>query len=92
MRVSLTGKQYDEPEKQIYFYKNLVRRLASLPGVRSAGAIDCLPTCTDTEGGLLHFTDRPEPKRNDALVIIGSVTPDYFRAMGIPSGRASSCA
>lgn len=84
MRISLTGKQYDDPGKQSYFYKELTRRLAGLPGVRSVGAIDCLPTCTDTQGGLLHFTDRPEPKQNDALVIIGSVTPDYFRAMGIP--------
>jgi putative ABC transport system permease protein len=84
MRVSLTGKEYTAPDTQIHFYKELVGRLSSLPGVRSAGAIDCLPTCTDTQGGLLHFTDRPEPKRNDALVIISSVTPNYLRSMGIP--------
>lgn len=85
MRVSLTSKQYESPDAQIYFYKRLVQRLTGLPGVRSAGAIDCLPTCTDTVGGSLHFTDRPEPPENDpALVIVGSVTPDYLRTMGIP--------
>lgn len=84
MRVSLTGKQYGAPEEQIHFYKELMRRLSALPGVRSAGAIDCLPTCTDTQGGVLHFTDRPEPKQNDALVVISSVTPDYLRAMRTP--------
>lgn len=84
MRVSLTGQQYSAPEKQVYFYKELLHRISGLPGVRNAGAIDCLPTCTDTQGGLLHFTDRPEPKQNDALVIISSVTPAYLRAMGIP--------
>lgn len=83
MRVSLTGKQYSEPGKQTSFYKELLRRVSALPGVRAAGAIDCLPTCTDTEGGVLHFTDRPEPKQNDALVIISFVTPDYLHAMGI---------
>jgi putative ABC transport system permease protein len=85
MRVSLNGKQYDSPETQIHIYKQMMERLAALPGVRSVGAIDCLPTCTDTMGGALHFTDRAEPPESDpALVIVGSVTPDYLRAMGIP--------
>jgi len=85
MRISLSGKQYDSPETQIHLYKELVERVAGLPGVRSVGAIDCLPTCTDTQGGSMHFTDRPEPPDNDpALAVIGSVTPDYLRAMGIP--------
>ena len=83
MRVSLTGKEYGAPEQQIHFYKELMRRVSGLPGVRAAGAIDCLPTCTDTTGGMIHFTDRPEPKQNDALVVISTVTPDYLRAMGI---------
>lgn len=88
MRVSLTGKQYDSPDKQVYFYKRLMERLSSVPGVRSVGAIDCLPTCTDTFGGALHFTDRPEPPENEpALVIMGSVTPDYLRTMRIPLVR-----
>ncbi|MBV9761976.1 MAG: ABC transporter permease [Acidobacteriaceae bacterium] len=88
MRVSLTGKQYEAPDKQVYFYKRLVERLSGLPGVRSAGAIDCLPTCTDTNGGALHFTDRPEPPPDQpAMVIMGSVTPRYLEAMGIPLVR-----
>jgi putative ABC transport system permease protein len=88
LRVSLTGKQYDSADKQVNFYKEAVRRLSGLPGVRSAAAIDCLPTCTDLIGGVLHFTDRPEPKQSErATVIIGSVTPDYFRVMGIPLVR-----
>jgi putative ABC transport system permease protein len=85
LRVSLTGKEYDAPDKQIHFYKRLVERLSGLPGVRSVGAIDCLPTCTDTNGGVMHFTDRPEPPDNDpAMVIMGSVTPGYLRTMAIP--------
>jgi putative ABC transport system permease protein len=85
MRVSLTGKEFDAPEKQILFYKELLRRVAALPGIVNVGAIDCLPTCIDTQGGVLHFTDRPEPRVNDLTpVIVGSVTPDYFRAMHIP--------
>ncbi len=85
MRVSLTGKQYDPPEKQIAFFKDAVDRLSGFPGVRAAGAIDALPTSSDVQGGVLHFTDRPEPKPSEAaVVIIGSATPGYFEAMRIP--------
>jgi putative ABC transport system permease protein len=85
MRVSLNGKQYDSPETQKHIYKQLVERLSGLPGVRGVGAIDCLPTCTDTMGGALHFTDRADPPESDpALVIVGTITPDYLRTMAIP--------
>lgn len=88
MRVSLSGKQYDKPERQIEFYRDLLARLQQLPGVRSAAAIDALPTSDDITGGTLHFTDRPEPKKSDAaIVVIGSVTPEFFDAMRIPLVR-----
>lgn len=86
MRVSLIGKEYDAPDKQIYSYKELLRRIGGLAGVRSVGAIDSLPTnVDDVEGGVLHFIDRPDPKVADlTTVVIGSVTPGYFDAMRIP--------
>jgi predicted permease len=85
MRVSLVGTPYDAPDKQTYFYREVLRRLATLPGVRAVGAIDCLPTCNDVYGGAMHFTDRPDPSPSDpALVMIGSITPEYLRAMNIP--------
>jgi putative ABC transport system permease protein len=93
MRMALTGRQYNAPNKEAAFYKELVRRVSTLPGVESAGVINCLPTSNDVQGGALHFTDRPEPKPGDVpVVIIGSITPDYFRAMRMPliQGRVFS--
>ena len=89
MQVSLTGAAYDSPNEQVRFCRELIRQLSDISGVRSAGAIDSLPTSSDLRGGHLHFTDRPDPKENNALVVIGAITPDYFRAMHIPliSGR-----
>ena len=47
--------------------------------------INCLPTSNDVQGGALHFADRPEPKPSDVpVVVIGSITPDYFRVMRMP--------
>ena len=85
LRVSLVGKEYDEPDRQALFCKELLRRVRNLSGVIAAGAIDSLPTSNDLTGGVLHFTDRPEPKASDpAMVVIGSATPGYFQAMQIP--------
>jgi putative ABC transport system permease protein len=91
MRVSLTGKQYDLPQEQIKFCRLLLDRLHNLAGVRGAAAMDVIPTSGDIQGGMLHFTDRPEPgQNNQAVVIIAPVTPDFFGAMHIPliRGRA----
>jgi len=88
MRIALTGKQYDSPDKQILFFHELIRRLNELPGIRAVGAIDSLPTSNDIEGGTIHFIDRPEPNPSErAIVIIGSVLPNYFQAMRIPLVR-----
>ncbi len=88
MRISLSGKQYESPEKQILLYRELMRRLNELPGVRRAAAIDSLPTSNDVVGGTLHFTDRPEPRKSDAaLVVVSSVTPEFFETMRIPMVR-----
>jgi putative ABC transport system permease protein len=85
MRISPSGKQYESPEKQTLFYKELIRQLNELAGVRRAAAIDCLPTSNDVTGGTLHFTDRPDPKQSEAaIVVIGSATPGFFEAMHIP--------
>jgi putative ABC transport system permease protein len=59
--------------------------VGTLPGVESAGVVNCLPTSNDVQGGGLHFTDRPEPKAGDVPVVtISSITPDYFHAMRMP--------
>jgi putative ABC transport system permease protein len=85
MRMALSGKQYDAPHKGAAFYKELVGRVGTLPGVESAGVVNCLPTSNDVQGGGLHFTDRPEPKAGDVPVVtISSITPDYFHAMRMP--------
>jgi putative ABC transport system permease protein len=85
MRIALAEQTYGTPEKQDSFYRQLIERAAALPGVKSVGAIDELPTSDNLHGSGIHFLDRPEPRPGDApLVLYDSVTPEYFSAMGIP--------
>ncbi len=84
MRVSLPDARYTENSRIENFYRGLLQRVEKLPGVQSAGLTRGLPMSGGIESGVTveghEVTDR-----KDTLVAVNlSVTPDYFRAMGIP--------
>jgi predicted permease len=86
MTVTVPQEKYATAARMATFADETVRRLAALPGVRAAGAVQDLPF----RGGLnvvcLHIPGRPLP-RDCPPVRIYSVTPGYFAAMGIPLVR-----
>ncbi|HZS07512.1 MAG TPA: ABC transporter permease [Blastocatellia bacterium] len=69
-------------------------RIAALPGVQSVGAIDSLPVSgTNHVNGDFDIGGRPKFKPGEAPVAeFRSISPDYFKAIGIPvlRGRAFS--
>src|SRR5262249_8479690 len=89
-RLLLPDQRYKKREDRLRFMRELLPRLAALPGVESVGAINHPPLTKFTFRGFLQVEGRPiVAKNNEPGTPIGQVTPDYFRAMGIPllSGR-----
>jgi putative ABC transport system permease protein len=89
-RLSLPYPRYEKGEDRLRFMRELLPRLAALPGVESVGAINHPPL---TEFNFLGWL-RVEGRQSAAIdrepaTPIGQVTPDYFRAIGVPllSGR-----
>jgi predicted permease len=84
MRVSLPAFQYEDPERRLRFFRDVVSRVASLPGVRAAGAVSFLPFA-----GLGAATDfaiegRPVPPPGTEPIVEARVRDaGYFSAMGI---------
>jgi putative ABC transport system permease protein len=82
----LPGTKYKEGPQVVAFYKELLSKAESLPGVVSAGAIDTLPL--DVGGNVLGFAIEGRPPQQpgddtpDAEHRV--VSEDYFRTMGIP--------
>jgi len=87
VRVALPGFKYNNPDAIIAFYKRLEDRLAALPGVEHVGSNYLLPLSSVALGWEPITVDGYVPKAAGEDLIIASsgyVSPDYFRAMGIP--------
>jgi putative ABC transport system permease protein len=69
--------------KQAQFYRDLVARIESLPGVRSAGAVIPLPLSGDMFRISFEIEGRPTAKGEQASADFFAVTPGYFKTLGI---------
>ena len=90
LELALPEADYPDDLAVAHGLDAMLARLAALPGVAAAGATSTLPLSLSAVAGHM-FEDFPLPA--DALPpMLGYqyVTPDYFRAMGIPilAGRA----
>ncbi len=82
--ISLAGaSQYTGPARET-LYRNLIDRIAALPGVESASAINHLPLAGDTWGTTMTIEGRPLPPPGREVRAIFRVSrPGYFRTMGV---------
>jgi len=91
--MTLPHYAYAKEAGQVAFYRRALERMAALPGVQAVGAIDDLPLTSDRDASGLTVEGRQALSVSNLPVVeLRSVTPDYFRTMGIPllAGRAFS--
>jgi putative ABC transport system permease protein len=82
--VALPAGAYPEDHQKIALFDSLMERLESVPDVAAAGIVQALPMRGDY---VLSFTieGRPPAKPNEEPSANHRVvSPDYFKAMGIP--------
>ena len=85
-RFSLPQIGYGDRPAIVQFYEKVQSRIAAVPGVRAAGLVSILPLAPKSIS-FIHFTrpDRPPGKPEDTpSTNYRIISPDYFRAMGIP--------
>src|SRR5690349_1529536 len=84
MQISLPRTKYADPKQVTQFYNETLKRVGSLPGVTSVGAISKLPLSgTGVSGGVV-IENRPVTPGEEPSMERRVVTEDYFRVMGIP--------
>ncbi|MDQ3746971.1 MAG: ABC transporter permease, partial [Acidobacteriota bacterium] len=91
MQVPLPRTKYSENEQRLGLYEQLLARVEGVPGVESAALASSLPPDIQTLWN--EFSIEGRPPRSDSEQPVGDfilITPEYFRAMGVPvlRGRA----
>lgn len=89
--IVLPRAQYDEDAKIAAFNNGFIEKVRALPGVEAAALGSNIPFDQTEWDTYFHLNDTPPVRRGQLpSAEIDSVTPDYFRAMGMPilRGRA----
>ena len=93
MQIALPTQKYPDQARRSAFYTELLRRVESLPGVKSAAVTTNLPLYRQGNSIGITIEGRPEPAPGQALIVATRVvSPHYFQTMGIQllRGRAFS--
>lgn len=84
--VTLPERAYETSDAMRAFARSVVERLAAMPGVVHAGAVNWLPLGGSMLSGSIIVEGIPESTRG-LWASKPAVTADYFRALGIPVMR-----
>jgi putative ABC transport system permease protein len=89
MDVSLPTVKYSKPDQQIAFFDEVLRRIAVLPGVRTAGMSAALPLTSIRATPVLPEGQPDVPLAQRPFVDIEAISPKWFETMKVPfrSGR-----
>ena len=91
MKFVLPQPKYEEFERRNAFYTDLIRRVESLPGVKSAAVTTNLPLYRQGNSIGISIEGQPPPAPGkENIVVTRIISPKYFDTMSIPllSGRA----
>jgi putative ABC transport system permease protein len=90
MNVSLPTVKYADAQKQIAFFDELLRRVSTLPGVKSAATSAALPLVPKRITPVLPEGQPEVPLPERPFIIIEATSPKYLETMRIPvkMGRA----
>ena len=84
MSVSLPTVKYADAQKQIAFFDDLLRRVSSLPGVRSAATSAALPLTPKRITPVLPEGQPEVALAERPFIIIEAISPSWFRTMRVP--------
>lgn len=83
-RLDLLSERYDRRSARVLFYRRVTERVSTLPGVQSAALATTVPFDEMQLGFEFVIKGRPKPLPSQyPSAGYNSVTPDYFRTMGI---------
>lgn len=85
MKIELPEPKYEAFERRAAFYTDLIQRVQSLAGVRSAAVTTNLPLYRQGNSTSVRLEGRPDPPPGQELIVVTRIiSPAYFDTMSIP--------
>jgi putative ABC transport system permease protein len=82
LTIDLTLSRYPTRKDQARFFEQVIERIKNLAGVQLVGGSNCPPLLG--RSGTVDDLAIEGRREKIPIVSVASITPDYFRAMGIP--------
>lgn len=88
--LALPQREYAAAGRQLAFSEQLLQLLRGLPGVQSVAMATSLPLGRVDSRRTFYIEGEPRSGEESPVAVVDAVSPQFFRAMGIPllSGRA----
>jgi putative ABC transport system permease protein len=83
-RVDVPDKNYGKPAEAAEFYRKLLERVSTLPGVTAASAAWWLPLSGSEITFDIQDPQHPMPEAQRPVSQMNAVAPDYFQVLHIP--------
>lgn len=88
LEIELPDAKYHAPEQQATFQKQLLERIVTIPGVKSASTVDNLPFSGNAFNTSFTIEGRPAPSASERpRAFYRVVSTNYFPTMGIQFQR-----
>jgi putative ABC transport system permease protein len=85
MKVALPETKYPDKERRAPFFRELIRRVQTLPGVQSVAVASNLPLTYSGDSMPIGIEGRADPPPDQwPDVVMRVASPGYFATMGIP--------
>jgi len=85
LQVSVSGTRQAEPARRVHYYREVLERMAAVPGVTAVSAVNHAPVTGDVWGTRFRRPDKPEPLPGEWPGAVYRVSwPGYFGAMKTP--------
>ncbi|MGH9801644.1 MAG: FtsX-like permease family protein, partial [Blastocatellia bacterium] len=81
--ISLPANRYTERQQMAAFYDQLLGKISALPGVQSVGASSIVPLSGAAVDDPFSIEGRPLDMKRMTVAGHQSVSPDFFRSLGI---------
>jgi len=83
-RFALSPGAMASPEQIRAAWQDVIDRARTVPGVESVALTDIIPMREGENSGGYWTTPTPPPANQAPMALMSSVTPDYWKVMGIP--------